>query len=163
MYTWKLQLFRVRDLKDYHKNPRRLSRMQSEQLMESIRKFGLIDKPVVTQEGVIIGGHARKKILEKLEIKEVECYVPSQELSEKEIEELNIRLNKNGGEFDFDILANHFDAVELVNWGFIPEELGVFYEQESEGEDTPDKCGECGRTLKGNRGKGQRRKTSNSS
>lgn len=159
MYTWNLKTFKVKDLKDYHKNPRKLTRLQSDQLMESIRKFGLIDKPVVTQEGIIIGGHARKKILEKLAIKEVDCYVPNQELTEKEIEELNIRLNKNGGEFDFDILANEFDAVELVNWGFNPEELGVFYEQEEEG-NLPDKCSECGRTLKGSGSKKQGRKAS---
>jgi ParB-like chromosome segregation protein Spo0J len=105
---WSLKKFKVKDLQEYAKNPRSLSRGQADQLKESISKFGLIDKPVCTQDGLIIGGHARKKILEKLGIKEVDCYVPNKELDEREIEELNIRLNKNGGEFDFDILANHF-------------------------------------------------------
>lgn len=157
MHTWTLKKFKVKDLKDYHKNPRKLSRTQASQLEESIRKFGLIDKPIVTRDGIIIGGHARKKILERLAIKEVDCYVSDQELDEQEIAELNIRLNKNSGEFDFDILANEFDPVDLVNWGFHPEELGVFYEQE-ETEDPPESCSECGRKLPKSGGEKQGRK-----
>lgn len=149
--TWQLKRFKVKDLKEYSKNPRKLSRQQASQLEESIRKFGLIDKPVVTHDGIIIGGHARKKILQRLEIKEVDCYVCDKELDEREIRELNIRLNKNAGDFDFDILANEFDAVDLVNWGFDPSELGVFYEQENEDEQ-PETCGECGRKLPRNKG-----------
>lgn len=155
--TWQLKRFKVKDLKEYAKNPRKLTKTQASHLEESIRKFGLIDKPVVTQDGMIIGGHARKKILQRLEIKEVDCYVCDRELDEKEIAELNIRLNKNGGEFDFDILANEWDVVDLVNWGFNPEELGVFYEQESD-ETEPESCGECGRKLPRNKASGSPKK-----
>jgi hypothetical protein len=155
MHTWTLKRFKVKDLKDYHKNPRKLTRSQASQLEESIRKFGLIDKPIVTHEGIIIGGHARKKILERLAIKEVDCYVCDKELDEQEIAELNIRLNRNGGEFDFDILANQFDAIDLVNWGFDPKELGVFYEQEEDEGTPPESCSECGRKLSTSKAKGK--------
>jgi ParB-like chromosome segregation protein Spo0J len=40
------------------------------------------------------------------------------DLSKEEERELNIRLNKNTGEFDMDILANEFDIDELTDWGF---------------------------------------------
>jgi len=46
-------------------------------------------------------------------------------LSEKEVEELNIRLNKNTGSWDFDVLANEFELPDLVEWGFEPFELGI--------------------------------------
>jgi hypothetical protein len=63
-------------------------------------------------------------------IKEVECYVPDHTLSQKDINELNIRLNKNTGEFDFDILANEFEIDDLLNWGFEPEEMIGFADEE---------------------------------
>ena len=43
--------------------------------------------------------------------------------------ELNIRLNKNMGKFDYDILANNFDTEDLFNWGFEDWELGVHNEE----------------------------------
>ena len=38
--------------------------------------------------------------------------------------ELNVRLNKSGGEFDIDMLANTFDIHNLKEWGFADLELG---------------------------------------
>ena len=38
---------------------------------------------------------------------------------------MNIRLNKNTGEFDIDILANEFDIDNLVDWGFKHIDLGL--------------------------------------
>lgn len=154
MMNWTLKRFKVKDLKEWPNNPRKLTRTQAAHLEESIRKFGLIDKPVVTQEGLIIGGHARKKILERLAIKEVDCYVCDKELDEREICELNIRLNKNGGEFDDDKLANLFNPVDLVHWGFDIEDLGISYEEEGS-EEQPESCKECGRKLPGNKDRGK--------
>ena len=42
--------------------------------------------------------------------------------------ELNIRLNRNNGEWDWDKLANEFDLSELIDWGFDAKDLGVFEE-----------------------------------
>lgn len=44
-------------------------------------------------------------------------------LNEEKERELNIRLNRNLGEWDFDSLANNFDVGDLVEWGFNEEEL----------------------------------------
>lgn len=123
MINWHLETRKIKDLKDHPKNPRRLSKHDAEHLEKSIEKFGLIDKPIITKDGQIIGGHQRKRILKKLALKEVECWVPDKDLNEKEIEELNIRLNRNTGEWDFDILANEWDQEELLDWGFSAEEL----------------------------------------
>lgn len=122
---WKLQKFKTKDLKGLTKNPRRLTKDQHEQLKTSLDKFGLIDKPVVTQDGTIIGGHQRIKILKAAGEKEIECNVPVNDLSKKDIDELNIRLNKNEGEWDDDILANQWDIDDLVDWGFTLKELGM--------------------------------------
>jgi ParB-like chromosome segregation protein Spo0J len=99
---------------------------------------------------MICGGHGRKKILERLGIKEVDCYIPSRKLTQKEFDELNIRLNKNiAGEWDFDILANDFELPDLIEWGFEEGELGMFEPATEEEQGKLDekkkvKCPECG-------------------
>ena len=125
--NWTLQTFRLDELTDYYKNPRSLSEKEFKQLKTSLDKFGMIDKPIVNLDAAhtIIGGHQRKRILETEGAKEVECWVPDRELSEKEVEELNIRLNKNTGSWDFDELANSFELDDLLEWGFEKNELDL--------------------------------------
>ncbi len=125
--NWTLQQFRLDELTDYYKNPRSLSEKEFKQLKASLDKFGMIDKPIVNADSAhtIIGGHQRKHVLESTGVKEIECWIPDRELSDKEVEELNIRLNKNTGSWDFDVLANEFELPDLVEWGFEPFELGI--------------------------------------
>ena len=122
MIKWKLEKRKISDLKDYPKNPRQLTKEQEHHLRTSLEKFGLIDKIIINQDNTIIGGHQRKKTLKKLEYKEVECMVPDRLLDEKEVEELNIRLNR-GGEFDWDILANSYEINDLLEYGFSMNEF----------------------------------------
>ena len=56
-----------------------------------------------------------------LKFKKVPCV--EVDLSYDKERELNVRLNKNTGSFDFDILADMFDVDELTDWGFNEEEL----------------------------------------
>lgn len=121
--NWSLKKFKIKDLKPFDKNPRQLSETQYTHLKTSLDKFGLVDKPICTADGLIIGGHQRIKVLKKDGIKEVECWVPDRTLEPKEIEEANIRLNKNQGDWDFDVLANQWEMTDLLQWGFEPAEL----------------------------------------
>jgi len=125
--NWTLKQFRLDELTDYYKNPRSLSEKEFKQLKTSLDKFGMIDKPIVNADpaNTIIGGHQRKHVLEASGVKECECWIPDRELSEREVEELNIRLNKNTGSFDFDILANEFELDDLLEWGFDKGELDL--------------------------------------
>ncbi len=122
---WTLKTFKITDLKSYAKNPRTLSEKEHRQLSDSIGKFGLIDKPIINADNTIIGGHQRVQILLEKEEASVECWVPDCVLSEKEVEELNIRLNRNNGDWDYDILANEFDIGDLLTWGFGEDDLGL--------------------------------------
>jgi len=125
--TWSLKTFQIDDLTDYSKNPRSLTKQQFEQLKKSLDKFGLIDKPIINadEKNTVIGGHQRLRVLRSENQKSVECWYPSRELDEKEVEELNIRLNKNTGDWDFDTLANNFEVGDLMDWGFSKEELDL--------------------------------------
>lgn len=162
MIKWHLETRKISALKDHPKNPRKLTKHQEEHLKLSIDKFGLIDKPIINTDNQIIGGHQRKRILKKMGLKEIECYVPHRALDEKEVEELNIRLNQNQGEWDFDSLANEFEFENLMEWGFDPVDLiGEFKldnedkeivdkkeeddeSSQEEQEQKPAKCPECG-------------------
>ena len=125
--TWQLKTYKLADLTDYFKNPRHITETEFKQLKKSLDTFGLIDKPIINADAAntIIGGHQRKHVLEANGETECECWVPDRELTEREVEELNIRLNKNTGSWDFDVLANEFDLGELLDWGFSEKELGI--------------------------------------
>ena len=47
---------------------------------------------------------------------------------EKE-KELNVRLNKNTGKFDTELLLEHFDTDDLIEWGFDDYEFPTFEEE----------------------------------
>lgn len=148
--TWHLEKRKLSALTDHPRNPRKLDKNDALQLKESLEKFGVIDKPVITPAGMIIGGHQRKQILKKLAIKEVECWVPNRELTDKEVDELCIRLNRNVGNWDWDGLANNFELVDLLDWGFSLEEFGAVgsalegvEEGEVEAKGEAKKCGYC--------------------
>lgn len=120
---WTLKKVKTSDLKDYYKNPRSLSEDQANHLKTSVDKFGLIDKPIVNQDYTLIGGHQRKKVYSG---EEIEVWFPDRKLSEKEVEELNIRLNANTGSWDHIILDQEWDKEDLKDWGLLDDhEEGV--------------------------------------
>tara|TARA_R100001086_G_scaffold249990_1_gene192322 strand:+ start:1642 stop:2370 length:729 start_codon:yes stop_codon:yes gene_type:complete len=104
-------------------NPRQISTKQYKDLKNSITKFGLVDPIIVNKDYTVIGGHQRLKVLNEMDLQDIPCVVL--DLSKDEEKELNVRLNKNTGEFDIDILANEFDIDELVDWGFKHIDLGL--------------------------------------
>lgn len=122
---WAVEKRNIKSLTINPKNPRRMTKDQASHLKESISKFGMCEPIVINTDGTVIGGHQRLSTLKKLGHKEVDVYVPEAKLSEEEASELNIRLNRNTGEWDFDILANNWDASDLVQWGFTTQELHI--------------------------------------
>ncbi len=126
---WSNETRRIGDLVDWEKNPRRLTAKQANDLRDSLKKYGYIEPIQINTDNRIIGGHMRKNVLlQRLLIDpntEIDVRVPNRTLSEKECEEVAIRLNKNSGEFDWDILANEFEVESLIDYGFEPKELGM--------------------------------------
>ena len=114
----------IKDLKPAEYNPRQSTQKQETKLKESLEKFGVVEPIIVNEneerKNIIVGGHFRVRELKKLGYKEVDCVLVN--LSVEDEKELNIRLNANTGEWDFDILANQFNDFELVEWGLeIPQ------------------------------------------
>jgi len=123
----------VKNLNPASYNPRQISSKQYKDLKESIKKFGLVDPIIVNKDNTVIGGHQRLKICKDLKYVDVDCVML--DLSKEEERELNIRLNKNTGDFDMDILANEFDIEELTDWGFKHIDLDVNIDKIEEDKD----------------------------
>lgn len=124
-------------LKPSEHNPRRWPEDKTATLRESIRRFGLVD-PIICnnatgREMVVIGGNFRLSVAKELGYTEVPVVFIKIEDMERE-RELTIRLNKNVGEWDLDLLAA-FDEMLLQDIGFTSEELDdVFAELDPEPE-----------------------------
>jgi len=113
-------------------NPRSWSKEAIEQLKESIRRFGLVDPFVVNsasnRNNIIIGGHFRWTTAKELGIKMVPVvYINIPDIEREK--ELNLRLNKNTGEWDWNLLAN-FDETFLSDLGFSSEDLDEVFKLE---------------------------------
>jgi len=124
-------------LKGADYNPRKWSKEAEEQLKESVSRFGIVDPLLVNsaegRKNVVIGGHFRLSVLKSLGIKIIPVVYINIPNIEKE-KELNIRLNKNTGEFDWNLLAT-FDETFLSNVGFSSEELDNIFEIEDNPEE----------------------------
>lgn len=132
---------KISELKPLPYNPRIMTIKQYEDLKVSLKKFGCVDPIIVNkhQDGMdnIVGGHQRVKVWAELgheTIPTVEVYLdPEQE------REICLRLNRNVGSWDWDMLSNEFDDTQLLNWGFVPEDFGVQEETQSERNQKEDK------------------------
>jgi DNA modification methylase len=116
---------KLSELKPAPYNPRQSTAKQEKHLKASLEKFGVVE-PIIynKQTGYIVGGHFRVRELTKLGYKEVECVIV--DLNEEDERELNIRLNANTGEWDWDSLANEWDVEKLDDWGLdLPIDLSV--------------------------------------
>ena len=115
-------------------NPRKWDEKALNDLKQSIKRFGIVDPAIVNiapkRKNIVIGGHMRIEAAKALGIKEMPVvYVNLPDL-EKE-KELNLRLNKNQGEFDFSLLAN-FAEDFLADVGFDSEDLDEIFDWEDD-------------------------------
>lgn len=129
MIEWNLHTVAIVDIVPLYCNPRNIRSYDYDKLKEGISKFGLIDKLICNADMSLIGGHQRLAVLKDSKVSNVDVWMPNRLLSEIEVKELCVRLNRNHGEFDYDILANEFDVSDLLDWGFHADELGIELEE----------------------------------
>ena len=113
-------------------NPRKWSETAIKKLKESIERFGLVDPILVNsspqRKNIVIGGHFRLKVAKDLGYKEVPVvYVDISSI--KKEKELNLRLNANTGEWDFELLRE-FDVDVLLDVGFQDDELSMIWDED---------------------------------
>lgn len=120
----------ISKLKSNNYNPRRWDETAVQQLTESIERFGMVDAVIVNEapnrKNIVIGGHFRLKVAQDLGYKEMPVVYVNIPDEAKE-RELNLRLNRNHGEWDFDLLTE-FDQTLLGDIGFTSEELDLIFD-----------------------------------
>jgi ParB-like chromosome segregation protein Spo0J len=150
MIKWQLKELSIKDLKNHPKNPRQIHKDQLRRLTDTIDKFGLIDRPIVNADMTIIGGHQRIRILKKKKIKTIECWFAPEMLSDQEVDELNISLNLHQGQWCYETLANSWEPLDLLSYGFTEQQLlGCCNDQEDKIEKKEksiklNECPQCG-------------------
>ena len=127
--SWRYETRRAGDLKEWERNPRRITDSQAKHLATSIIKFGLAVPITINADNRIIGGHQRCRVMLQDDMINYETLIPvavaSRQLDDEEHEELAIRLNKNTGTWDFDKLTAEFSQTDLRDWGFSPMDFGM--------------------------------------
>jgi hypothetical protein len=116
---WTVEDRKLSSLTPYDKNPRQISKEQFEELKKSFYKFDYVELIAIQPNGQIIAGHMRYRAMLAMGWKDrlIPVRVADRTLSDAEMREYLIRSNANTGYWDYDILANEFDADALTEWG----------------------------------------------
>jgi hypothetical protein len=115
----KHQTVKISEVKLNPNNPRLIKDDKFKKLVQSIKDFPeMLDiRPiVVNSDMVILGGNMRFKACKEAGLKEVPIIV-ADNLTEEQQREFLIKDNTSGGEWDWDLLANEWDAEQLNDWG----------------------------------------------
>lgn len=114
-------------------NPRIIKDDKFKRLVQSIIDFPemLEKRPIVVNKDLIVlGGNMRLKACIEAGLKEVPIAVA--DWSEEKQREFIIKDNVSGGEWDWDVLANEWDADKLTEWGL---DLPNFVTEEAQEDD----------------------------
>lgn len=106
-------------------NPRTMSPKQTEDLKRSIKKFDLVEIPVVDADDKVLAGHQRLAVLKLLgrENEKIEVRVPNRKLTKAEYDQYLLASNRVHGDWDWDKLAANFDVGMLLESGFDDTDL----------------------------------------
>ena len=119
---------KIEEIKPNPNNPRIIKDEKFKKLVKSIQELPeMLDiRPIVVNDDmVVLGGNMRLKACKAAGIKEV-AIIKASELTEEKQREFIIKDNVGYGEWDWDMIANDWDAEELNEWGLdIPNYEGV--------------------------------------
>ena len=113
-----MELISIKKIKSNPNNPRLIKDDKFAKLVTSIKEFPemLEIRPiVVNKDMIVLGGNMRLKACIEAGLKEVPVTIV--DLSEEKQKAFIIKDNISGGEWDWNMLANEWDAEELDAWG----------------------------------------------
>jgi hypothetical protein len=100
-------------------NPRIIKNDKFKKLVKSIKEFPEMLKlrPIVVDENMmVLGGNMRLKASKEAGLNEVWIDI-AEGLSEEQKNEFIVKDNVSFGEWEWDMLANEWDSVEITDWG----------------------------------------------
>jgi len=135
----KVEQVKISEVKTNPKNPRLIKDDKFRKLVKSIQEFPqmLELRPIVVDENnIVLGGNMRLKACKEAGLKEV-FIVKADNLTKQQKDEFIVKDNVGFGEWDWDELANTFEAEQLEDWGLdVPglkeptEEGEIFFSSE---------------------------------
>ncbi len=148
---WKEEIRKLSDLRPNPKNPRKISKTEFEKLKDRIKRIGLHERIIINSDNMMASGHQKYKALKECGVKEVPVLVAPSTLTEKEFDEVVISANLHSGVWDYDILGNEWDALDVIEYGLPPELLigEVVDEEKPQVDLDPSKsvCDKCGKVV----------------
>ena len=134
MKTEKIKLSKI---KKNPNNPRLIKDNKFHKLVKSIKEFPeMLDiRPiVVNKDMIVLGGNMRLKACQEAGLKEVPV-IQADTLTAEQQREFIVKDNLGFGEWDWDMIANEWDAEQLDDWGLdLPVDFNVV-EAEAEEDD----------------------------
>lgn len=125
----KVEYVDIGSLKPCPWNPRKWDEAAKKQLRESLARFGFVDPIIVNSHpdraNIIVGGHFRWTVAKEMGVEKVPVVYVS--LAEEKERELNLRLNRNVGEWDLELLKE-FDTSLLLDVGFDNHDLSAIWD-----------------------------------
>jgi DNA modification methylase len=112
-------IVKISEVKPNPNNPRIIKDDKFAKLVKSIKDFPEMLKlrPIVVNDDMIVlGGNMRLKACKEAGLKEVPI-IKASNLTEQQQKEFIIKDNVGFGEWDWDSLANEWDADEITEWG----------------------------------------------
>ncbi len=113
------QQVKISKVKGNPNNPRVIKNDKFKKLVKSIKEFPEMLKlrPIVVDEDMIVlGGNMRLKASKDAGLKEVWIEI-AEGLTEEQKKEFIVKDNVGFGEWEWDMLANEWDSVQLAEWG----------------------------------------------
>ena len=113
------QQVKISKVKGNPSNPRIIKNDKFKKLVKSIQEFPEMLKlrPIVVDEDfMVLGGNMRLKASKEAGLKEVWIDI-AEGLTEEQKKEFIVKDNVGFGEWEWDILANEWDSVQLAEWG----------------------------------------------
>jgi hypothetical protein len=113
------QQVKISKVKGNPSNPRIIKNDKFKKLVKSIKEFPEMLKlrPIVVDEDMmVLGGNMRLKASKEAGLSEVWIDI-AEGLTEEQKKEFIVKDNVGFGEWEWDILANEWDSVQLAEWG----------------------------------------------
>jgi site-specific DNA-methyltransferase (adenine-specific) len=118
---------KLSEVKSNPNNPRIIKDDKFTKLVKSIKEFPkmLEIRPIVVNaDMIVLGGNMRLKACKEAGLKEVPV-IFAHDLTEEEQKQFIIKDNVGFGEWDWDMIANEWDAAEIQDWGLDIPDFGV--------------------------------------
>jgi hypothetical protein len=115
-------MIKISDLKKNPNNPRLIKDDKFQKLVKSIENFPKMMelRPIiVNDQNIVLGGNMRLAALKELGYKEIpnEWVKQAKDLTQEQQNEFIVKDNVSFGAWDWEMIANEWDAKKLEEWG----------------------------------------------